>query len=95
MAIEYLYDAIRATTGEEVTISAVITDDDGAVITDSCYMTLYEGVHELTKVYGAFDGEQWSFTIPTYVTVGLHGRYFYAIGRNFNDISFKTPIYFS
>ena len=93
MAIEYLYDAVRATSGDDIVICAVITDDDGASVTDGCYLAFYDDENELTKVYGDFDGEQWNFIIPADVTAGLSGRYWYTIGRNFADISFKSPIY--
>jgi hypothetical protein len=93
IAIEYLYDAIRATASEEINISAVITDDEGLNITDNCYLALYDDETELIKVYGAFDGAEWTFTIPADVTEGLSGRYWYAIGRNNTNMCFKTPIY--
>lgn len=91
--IEYIYDAIRATSGEDISICALITDDDGENITDSCYLTLYNDTDELTKVYGVFDEEQWTFTIPAAITDGLCGRFWYSIGRNYMDICFKNPIY--
>lgn len=92
--MEYIYDIVRATSGEDTIISAIITDEEGANITDSCYATLFANDTELVKVYGTFDGEQWNFTFPADVTSGLKGRYFYSIGRNFTDMCFKTPIYF-
>ena len=93
MAIEYLYNCIRCTSGEDINICAIITDDEGVNVTDSCWLTLSDNEKEITKVYGAFDGEQWSFTIPSDVTAGLKGRLWYEIGRNFESISFKAPIY--
>lgn len=93
MATEYIYDALRATSDEDITISAIITDEDGAAITDSCYLSFFDDERELVKVYGTFDGEQWTFTIPAEDIVGLTGRYFYTIGRNFKDMCFKSPIY--
>lgn len=34
--IEYLYNAIRATTGDDITITADITDDNGKYIDSGC-----------------------------------------------------------
>ena len=88
--IEYLYDAIKA-SGKDVTVAAIIRDDEGNNITDSCYFCLYnENDEELIKVYGTFNGEQWEFTVSL---EGLDGRYFYTIGRNGEDLCFKTPFY--
>jgi hypothetical protein len=93
MAVEYLYDAIRATSGEDINICALITDDENTAVTDNCYLTFFDDEIELLKVYGAFDGEQWSFTIPADYTKDRVGRYWYTIGRNFTDMCFKSPIY--
>ncbi len=97
MAVEYIYDTIRAASGEDIVISAIITEEDGNVVADTCWLALYaleNDETELEKVYGAFDGEQWTFTIPAEKTFGKFGRYWYVIGRNFESMSFKTPIYF-
>lgn len=97
MAVEYIYDAIKVVSGEDVVIAAIITDDEGVNITDSCWLKLYcleNDENEIVKVYGAFDGEQWTFTIPSEKTQGIFGRYWYTIGRNFESMSFKSPIYF-
>ena len=93
LAIEYLYDCIRATAGEDISICALITDDDGNNITDNCYMRFYDDETELAKIYGAYDGEQWLFTIPAEYTKDITGRYWYTIGKDFTDMCFKSPIY--
>ena len=93
MAIEYLWNCIRATAGQDICICAEITDDDGNAITDACGLMLHDDYDMLTKVNGSFDGEQWSFEIPAEVTKGLKGRYWYCICRNDTNLCFKTPIY--
>ena len=40
MALNYLYNAIVASKGEDTAISAVITDDEGATIFDGCALRL-------------------------------------------------------
>lgn len=93
MAIEYLYDAIRATAGQDITISAVITDDNGEAITDACGLMFHDDENMLAKVDGELDGAEWIFTIPAEVTKGLTGRYWYCICRNETNLCFKTPLY--
>jgi hypothetical protein len=93
MAIEYLWDAIRATAGQDICICAEITDDEGNLITDACGLMLHDDNKMLIKVDGVFDGEQWSFDIPAKATEGLSGRYWYCICRNNTNLCFKTPIY--
>ena len=68
-------------------------DDDGNLITDACGLMLHDDNKMLTKVYGNFDGEQWSFEIPAETTKGLSGRFWYCICRNNTNLCFKTPIY--
>lgn len=92
--IEYLYDAIRAVAGQEISVSAVITDDSGAVISEGCKFVLHIGDEML-----AFDGiyipdiQSWQFTIPAETTKGLSGRYSYCIQKDDNNLCFKTPFY--
>lgn len=96
MALEYIYDAIRATAGEDIGISATIVDDVGAPVESGCGMILY---HKDGSQIGAVDGYYigeglWQFTIPASMTAGLSGRYFYCINENDATMCFKTPIYF-
>ena len=96
MALNYLYDAILASKGEETIISAIITDDDNVVIPDGCALRLYDKDCDcmLHRVEGAFDGEQWTFTLSKEQTAELSGRYFYCICRYGNSLCLKQPIYF-
>lgn len=94
--IEYLYDAIRATTGQDILIAAEITDDNGIVLTEGCYINLFSPEKELIA---SFDGEyneengEWIFTIPAEQTEGLVGRYFYCIAYNGQSLCFRQPLY--
>lgn len=93
MAIEYLYDAIRATSGEDITICAVITDEDGTNITENCHVMLYDDLMLLATINGVYDGKEWEFNIPGNVTSGKAGRFWYCICTNDNSLSFKQPLY--
>ena len=91
--IEYLYDAVRATAGENITLAAKITDDSGAVITENCHIMLFDDLSLLGMFEGVLDGEEWSFTIPAEVTSGLIGRYWYCICAEYGSLCFKQPLY--
>lgn len=91
--IEYLYDAIRATAGEDIIISAKITDDSGEHIDEICNLKLFNNNEVISDVPGVYNGELWDFTIPAADTANLSGRYFYSICHRGNSISFKEPIY--
>lgn len=92
--IEYIYDAVRATAGEDIVVSAIITDNKGAAITEDCGITFY-GNSKTTAVSGVYyeDLKQWAFIIPANVTEGLNGRYFYTIWQGAKDLCFKKPLY--
>jgi hypothetical protein len=98
--IEYLYDAIRVSSGSEATITARITEEDGACITDLCQLMLFDG----DEMVGCYDGELfsdealmedlWLFTIPASDTAWYIGRYWYCVCCGGKNLCFKTPIYF-
>ncbi len=93
--IEYLYSTIRAGAGDAVTISAKITDDAGAVVTDSCTMCLYDGSEKVLDVEGTLNNDSWDFFIDGNITAALAGRYWYKIcDCNHNGLDFMQPIYF-
>ena len=93
--IEYLYNAIKATAGEEITITAKITNDDGVCITSHCHLMLYDNEELLITVHGTFveAEEVWEFTIPAEATKYLSGRYWYCICGKLGSLCFKEPIY--
>lgn len=92
--IEYLYDAIRATAGEDITISAKITDAFGVPVTEGCHINLYDDEKQLTSISGTFNNDLWEFTIPAAETANLTGRYWYCVcSTTHNKLNFKQPIY--
>jgi hypothetical protein len=90
--IEYLYDAIRATAGTDITIAAEVVEDNGDMITEGCKLVLH-----IDDKMISFDGEYkdgiWEFTVPAEITNGLTGRFWYCIKRNDTMLCFKQPIY--
>lgn len=91
--IEYLQNAIKATSGEDITITADITDDNGESISSGCALMLWDDDKLLKTVDGKLIDKVWSFTIPASSTIGLTGRYWYCICHNNNRLQFKEPIY--
>ena len=93
--VEYLYNTIVAVAGQDITIYALITDDDEQVITTGCSLVLYNDEEELVSVDGIYLPEslQWEFTIPANVTSGRDGRYWYRVQHNNQSLCFKQPIY--
>lgn len=93
--IEYLYDAIRATAGEEIAIAVVITDDLGEAITEGCSFTVYSDECALYTVEGEYitDFNEWLFNVPAEITEGKKGRFWYSIGYHGVNLSFKQPLY--
>lgn len=93
--IEYLYDCIRATSGENLVINAVITETDGTPVENNCALMLYSE----NEMIGSYEGKHygrgvWEFIIPAEITNGLSGRYYYCICERDNKLCFKQPIYF-
>lgn len=97
MALEYLYDCVRAKAGEKISIDAKITNYGGDPVTEGCSLALYD-MHGSTiaNVDGRYDGTEklWQFTIPAASTAKLRGRYFYCVFNNAISMNFQTPIYF-
>lgn len=93
--IEYLYDAIRAVAGQDINVTAQITDDDGAVVTNGCKFVFHPSDDEMIAFDGTYyaDIQSWKFTIPADVTKGMSGRYSYCIQRDGENLCFKTPIF--
>ena len=92
--VEYLYDAIRASAGDNVSLGAVIPDATGD---EDCVLRLYDDErNEFFVADGFFDteNEYWGFTIPSEITSTLHGRYWYCICDRGVKLQFKQPIYF-
>ena len=95
MATEYLYSALRATAGEDITINAIVTDEEGKAITEGCGLTILdEGSNVIAEVAGTFENDSWLFAIPADATKGLTGRHYYRVTKGDASLCFPTPIYF-
>lgn len=96
--IEYLYDTIRATAGDNVELAAKIQTASGEPVTDNCHIMLFDKDDNLLGTYhGDYIGgskEYWQFTIPAEITAGKIGRYWYRICTPEASLCFKQPIYF-
>lgn len=92
--IEYLYNAIIATAGEDITITAKIEDDSGHAV-EACHLSLYdEQDNQLIKVDGVALDDVFNFTIPADATADIKGRYWYCIcGHDNSSYCFNQPIY--
>ena len=93
--IEYLYDAVRTSDGEDMKITATIRDTDGTTITDGCALRIFdEGGALIEEVDGTYytDVGKWAFKF-TFPTHKARARYFYTIAHNGEDMNFKARIY--
>ena len=93
--IEDLYDAVGASDGEDMTITATIRDNDGTTITDGCALRIFDEDGTLIEEVGGTyytDVGRWEFkfTLPTHKA---RARYFYTIAHNGEDMNFKARIY--
>ena len=90
--IEYIYDLIRASAGQDITVIAKISDDSGTLLTSDCELMLHSDEEMIARVGGLFDGEAWTFTVPADATKGMYGRYWYCICHDDRNVCFKRPI---
>ena len=92
--IEYLYNAIRATAGDDIEIAAKVTSESGAAVTDHCHLSIFaEDGSTVTTINGSLVENVWQFTVPAAQTEGLKGRFWYCICTDDADLCFKQPIY--
>lgn len=97
--IEYLYDCIKATANTDTIISAEITDEAEAPITEGCALMLHDKEDNMIGTYAGIYVEElnlWFFTIPADDTKELRGRHMYCICNvaDNRNLCFKQPIYF-
>lgn len=94
MAIEYLYDMIKVTGGEDALVTALITENDE--IAEAAGFHLYDQeLTELLYVPGQLDeqGLYFEFPIAGEVTKYMKGRYLYNIcNGNGSSRCFYQPI---
>lgn len=96
--VEYLYNAVMATSGDEVVINAYITNENEELITENCNLVIYDGTTNevIVIVNGLYDTDAsvWDFVVSQEITTGLNGRFMYNIEYEGDALSFKQPIYF-
>lgn len=96
--VEYLYNAIKTTSGSIATITAIITEDNGNFITSGCKFVLHDkdGEKMIKELEGTYDENtnEWTFIISAEITKELKGRFWYCIKHSGTNICFKQPIYF-
>lgn len=88
--IEFLYDAIRLSYGEEMILQVSLYDDEDQEITEG-NANLEIGDYTIHGTYNDED-ECWNFLIPS--TIGLKGRHFYRVVCDGIIFNFDAPIYF-
>lgn len=94
--IEYLYDAIRAHAGNDLVITADITDNSKETVTEGCSLMFHDTDKEtmIAEIKGVYDeNDGWTFTIPAELTKERTGRYWYCITHEGSALCFKQPIY--
>ena len=93
--IEYIYNIIKASAGENVEIAARIVDENGNAITEQVYFHLWDKDEKemLISAPGKFVNEAWEFVVPGEQTKELKGRYLYCIGTQEKSLCFKEPFY--
>lgn len=92
--IEYIYDAIRVSSGADFMVEAEVKTADNILITENVKMLISNGKKIVARIDGEFDGEIWRFNVPSEATEGFSGRYFYCIRKGNEPLCFKEPIYF-
>ena len=93
--VEYILDVIKAKSGEPISITATITNDDETEdITTSAFMLLDEDNKEIYKAEGhLIEEDKWLYMIPAEVTSKLNGKYWYYVLGDENSLCFKNPFY--
>jgi hypothetical protein len=92
--IEYLYDAIRVSSGQNAIITAKIIDDNGHPITEGCHLMIHSNDDAILTIEGTYYDDMWLFELPGQFTKEFNGRYWYCVCKNDTDLCFKQPIYF-
>lgn len=93
--VEYIYNVIRAVAGQPIEVHAIAVNPDETLITENCTLALHSDEEDLIQVPGTFLAEEglWQFVIPADATAGLHGRYWYCVMHDGENLCFKEPIY--
>ena len=93
--IDYIDNAIRATSGEDICLVAKATDAYGDIL-EACSFHLHDDNEVLFAVEGLLNDDGiWEFHIPARATANFKGRYWYSVHDEHNiSLCFKSPIYF-
>jgi hypothetical protein len=93
--IEYIYDAIKATAGEDIPIIMEVRNPEGELVTEGCGISIHCTEDQVCRVDGVYDadGQVWKFVIPGEATKGHTGRHYYCVCKADGTLNFKTPIY--
>lgn len=91
--VEYLYNCIRASAGQDITIISNI-EENKVDVTEGCGFMLHIDEDNAIVFGGEFKEGLWYFTIPAEYTKELKGRYWYCLTKNGSTLCFKQPIYF-
>lgn len=94
--LEYIYDTIKATAGEDLDITAYVVDENGDSISQGCRLILRNGDESVLAVaegiYNADEG-MWHFHVPGERTAGLKGKHWYCVKQDDETICFLEPFY--
>lgn len=92
--VEYIYDVIRIMAGQDAEITAIIKDEYGDYIIDNCFFILHDKDGSvITKVAGVNENNIFHFILPSEVTLGMKGKYWYSISDKDGNLCFLKPIY--
>lgn len=92
--IEYLYDAIRASSGQPIEVSTKLKNEEGAPIETACELHLFNDEEMIAAAPGTHLGDGvWKFIIAAEATEGRTGRHWYCIGNDGKSLCFKKPLY--
>ena len=92
--VEYIYDVVKASAGEDIFICAEITDSEGKDIETGCSLVFIDKDFSIINTYtGTYANGEWTFNIPAEATKDMEGRYWYRIKFHDGSLCFTTPIY--
>ena len=92
--IDYIFDAIKAKAGEDIEVSAFITDEEDNFVTAGCSFVLYgKDGDKFYECEGTCSENMTCFVIPAEETKGLKGRYWYTINEDGKTMNFFKPFY--
>lgn len=93
--IEYIYDTIKATAGEDIPIIVEVRDPEGNLVTEGCGISIHCEDEQVCRIPGEYSASEqiWKFVIPAEATKGHKGRHYYCVCKEDGTLNFKTPIY--